>query len=140
MPLLCHANCRLMGTGTKVRKKCYLSHLTVDFQRSIFVLIIFCNIESIFRLLMQSCRFFLPTFYENFKFLKNYPYDSHKILHSHFTPFGAPACAKTSKSYDWNVRNIAKIGQKAAFFQLFRFSQKLSIRFERNFLQSFSTP
>ena len=61
-----------------------------------------------FRLLMQSDRFFLPTFYENFKFLKNCPYDFHKILHNHSTPKGAPACAMASKLYDWNVRNIAK--------------------------------
>ena len=27
----------------------------------------------------------------------------------HSTPKGAPACAKTSKSYDWDLRNIAKI-------------------------------
>ena len=32
-----------------------------------------------------------------------------------------------------------KTGQKTAIFRLFRFSQKLSIRFERNFLQSFYT-
>ena len=64
-------------------------------------------------------------------------------MHSHSTPKGAPACAKASKSYDWNVRNIAKISPKmakirpkTAIFRLLRFSQKLSIRFERNFLQS----
>ena len=49
-----------------------------------------------------------------------------------------------SKSYGWDVRNIAKISPKMAkkqsFFDFFfRFSQKLSIRFERNFLQSFYT-
>ena len=48
-----------------------------------------------------------------------------------------------SKSYDWDVRNIAKISPKMAkkqsFFDIFRFSQKLSIRFERNFLQLFYT-
>ena len=58
---------------------------------------------------MQSDRFFLPTFYENFKFLKNCPYDFHKILHNHSTPKGAPACAMASKLYDWNVRNIASM-------------------------------
>ena len=85
-------------------------------------------------------------FHENFKFLKNCPYDFHKILHGHSTPKGAPACAKASKSYDWNVRNIAKISPKMAkidpkqpFFDFFRFSQKLSIRFKRIFLQSFYT-
>ena len=48
-----------------------------------------------------------------------------------------------SKSYGWDVRNIAKISPKMAkkqpFFDFFRFSQKLSIRFERNFLQLFYT-
>ena len=92
--------------------------------------------------------FFLPTFHENFKFLKNCPYDFHKILRSHSTSKGAPACAKASKSYDWNVRNMAKISPKVAkinpktaiFRFFFQFSQKLSIRFEQKFLQSFSTP
>ena len=48
-----------------------------------------------------------------------------------------------SKSYGWDVRNIAKISPKMAkkqpFFDFFRLSQKLSIRFERNFLQIFYT-
>ena len=48
-----------------------------------------------------------------------------------------------SKSYGWDVRNITKISPKMAkkqpFFDFFRFSQKLSIRFERNFLQIFYT-
>ena len=48
-----------------------------------------------------------------------------------------------SKSYGCDVRNIAKISPKMAkkqpFFDFFRFSQKLSIRFERNFLQLFYT-
>ena len=75
----------------------------------------FLRVGKNFRLLMQSCRFFFSRpFHESFKFLKNCPYDFHKILHSHFTPKGAPACAKASKSYDWNVRNIAKISPKMA--------------------------
>ena len=49
----------------------------------------------------------------------------------------------TSKLYGWDVRNIAKISPKMAkklsFFDFIRFSQKLSLRFERNFLQSFYT-
>ena len=89
------------------------------------------------------CFFFSRPFHENFKFLENCPYDFHKILHSHSTPKGAPSCAKASKSYGWDVRNIAKISPKMAkkqsFFDFFRFSQKLFIRFERNFLQSFYT-
>ena len=87
-----------------------------------------------FRLLMQSCCFlffFSRPFHEKFKFLKNCPYHFHKILHSHSTPKGAPACSKASKSYDWNVRNTAKISPKMAkkqsFFDLFRFSQKVFI-------------
>ena len=48
-----------------------------------------------------------------------------------------------SKLYGWDVRNIAKISpimaKKQSFFDFFRFSQKLSIRFERNFLQLFYT-
>ena len=87
--------------------------------------------------------FFSRPFHENFKFLKNCPYDFHKISHSHSTPKGAPACAKASKSYGLDVRNIAKISPKMAkkqpFFDFFRFSKKLSIRFERNFLQLFYT-
>ena len=67
---------------------------------------------------MQSCRFFCcffsRAFNENFKFLKNSLYDFHKILHSHSTPKSAPACARASKSYDWNVRNIAKISPEMA--------------------------
>ena len=63
-----------------------------------------------------------------FDFLKNCPYDFHEILHSHSTPKGAPACAKASKSYGWDVRNIAKItpknGQKTAIFRLFSIFSK----------------
>ena len=104
----------------------------------------FLGVGKNFRLLMQSCCFFFSRpFHENFKFLKNCPYDFHEILHSHSTPKGAPACAKASKSYGLDVRNIAKISPKMAkkqpFFDFFRFSQKLSIRFERNFLQLFYT-
>ena len=59
----------------------------------------FLEVGKNFRLLMQSCFFFSRPFHENFKFLKNCPYDFHEILHSHSTPKGAPACAKASKSY-----------------------------------------
>ena len=48
-----------------------------------------------------------------------------------------------SKSYGWDVRNIAKFSpkmdKKQSFFDFFRFPQKVSLRFERNFLQSFYT-
>ena len=102
----------------------------------------FLGVRKNFRLICNRVVFFLPTFHENFKFLKNCPYDFHKIFHSQSTPKGAPTCAKASKSYDWNVRNIAKISPKMAkkqsFFDFFRFSQKLhTIR--TKFLQSFYT-
>ena len=114
------------------------------FSTTYAIVLFFLGVGKNFRLLMQSCCFFFSRpFHENFKFLKNCPYDFHEILHSHSTPKGAPACAKASKSYGLDVRNIAKISPKVAkkqpFFDFFRFSQKLSIRFERNFLQSFYT-
>ena len=73
-----------------------------------------------------------------------------KTVHTIFTKFctvilhpKGPLRAKASKLYGWDVRNIAKISPKMAkkqpFFDFFRFSQKLSIRFERNFLQIFYT-
>ena len=72
--------------------------------------------------------FFSRPFHENFKFLKNCPYDFHEILHSHSTPKGTPACAKASKSYGWDVRNIAKISpkmaKKTAIFRLFSIFSK----------------
>ena len=78
----------------------------------------FLGVGKNFRLLMQSCCFFCffssRVFHETFKFLKNCPYDFHKILDSHSTPKGAPGCAKASKSYGWDVRNIAKISPKLA--------------------------
>ena len=86
--------------------------------------------------------FFSWPFNENFKFLKNCPYDFHKILHSHFTPKGAPVCAMASKLYDWmwkTAKISPKMAKKQPFPTFFRFSQKLSIRFKQNFLQSFYT-
>ena len=69
--------------------------------------------------------FFSRPFHEKFKFLKNCPYDFHKILHSHSTSEGDPACAKALKSYDWDVRSTAKTNPKKAkklpFFDFFDF-------------------
>ena len=140
-------NCNEIALNFPSNVKCHW-HLTAHFVYSRIVLqmiqysyLPFLGVGKIFRLLMQSCCFFFFSrpFHENFKFLKNCPYDFHEIFHSHYTPKGASACAKPSKSYGWDVRNIAKISPKMAkkqpFFDFFRFSQKLSIRFERNFLQ-----
>ena len=51
--------------------------------------------------------FFSRPFKENFKFLKNCPYDFHKSLHSHSTPKGAPGCAMAMapQLYECDVRN-----------------------------------
>ena len=108
----------------------------------------FLGVGKNFRLLMQSCCFFFVFFSPDlFMKISNFSKTVHtiftKFLHSHSAPKGAPACAKASKSYGLDVRNIAKISPKVAkkqpFFDFFRFSQKLSIRFERNFLQLFYT-
>ena len=85
----------------------------------------FLGVGKNFRLLMQSCCFFFSRpFHENFKFLKNCPYNFHEILHSHSTPKGAPVCAKASKSYGLDVRNIAKKWPKTAIFRLFSIFSK----------------
>ena len=83
----------------------------------------FLGVGKNFRLLMQSCRFFdfFRPFNETFKFLKNCPYDFPEVLHTHSTSKKSPACAKASKSYDWDMRNIAKISPKMAFFYFFDF-------------------
>ena len=97
------------------------------------------NIAKINPKMARKRRF--PTF---FYFVKNSLYDSNEILYSHPTPYYGPLCVISSILYGWDVRNIAKISPKMAkkqpFCDFFRFSQKLSIRFEQNFLQSFCTP
>ena len=72
------------------------------------------KISTLYAIVSFFLFFFLQPFHENFKFLKNCPYDFHKTLHSYSTPEGAPACAKASKLYGWDVRNIAKISPKMA--------------------------
>ena len=88
---------------------------------------------------MQSCRFFFqPTFHENFKFLKKCLYDFHKILHSHSTSKGAHVCAKASKSYGWDVRNIAKVSPKMAKKQsFFDFLKNCPYDLDKNFFSHF---
>ena len=81
--------------------------------------------KDLSRLLYRICGsgfvfFSTDLFNQNFKFLKNCPYDFHEILHSHSTPKGAPACAKASKSYCWDVRNIAKCSPKMTKKVIFR--------------------
>ena len=82
--------------------------------------------------------FFSRPFHENFKFLKNCPYDFHKISQSFYTQRG-PCVLKGIKIVRLECEKRSKLAQKQSFFDFFRFSQKLSIRFERNFLQSFYT-
>ena len=67
----------------------------------------------------------------------------HTIRTNFSTPYYGPLCAISLNSYGWDVRNIAKnspkMAKKQSFFDFFQFSQKLSKRFERNFLQPFYT-
>ena len=68
--------------------------------------------------------FFSP---DHFMKIANFSKTVHTIFIkycSHSTPKGAPACSKASKSYDWNVRNIAKISPKIALFRLFSIFSK----------------
>ena len=92
-----------------------------------------------FRIPMQSCRFFSP---DLFMKISKFSKTVHTIFIKSCTVILPPACAKASKSYDWNVRNIAKINPKMAkispiqpFIDFFQFSQKLSIRVKRNFAE-----
>ena len=86
--------------------------------------------------------FFLPTFQWKFQFTQKLSRRFSKNVHSHFTPRVTLACAMASKSYDWNVRNIAKVSpkmsQKQSFLFIFQFSLKLFIRFRRNFLSHYT--
>ena len=123
-------SCQFSGVG----KKCSTTN----------IIMLFLGVGKNFRLLMQSCCFFFSRpFHENFKFLKNCPYDFHEILHSHSTPKGAPAYAKASKSYGLDVRNIAKISPKVAkkqpFFDFFDFLKKCPYDSNEIFY-SYSTP
>ena len=76
-------------------------------------------------------------FFDFFDFLRNFPYDSSKNFYSHFTPHLESYMCNGIKIV-WlgcDVRNIAKISLKWPKNSLF--SQKLSIRLEQKFLQSF---
>ena len=76
----------------------------------------FLGVRKNCRLLMQSCRFvvFSPDLFLKISILSKTVHSSFMKFCSHSTPKGAPAYAKASKSYDWNVRNIAKISPKMA--------------------------
>ena len=85
----------------------------------------FLGVGKNFRLFIQSCRFFSPDLFMEISHFS-------KTVHTIFIQFctvilhpKAPACAKASKSFDWNVRNIAKISLKMAkkqhFFDFFQF-------------------
>ena len=87
---------------------------------------------------MQSFRFFFSEpFNEEFEFLKNCPYDFHKILRSHSTPRGALACPMASNSYDWDkqTQNWSKNNQ---FWTFSNFSNTLYGL--KKLLWSLSTP
>ena len=81
----------------------------------------FLGVRKKFDYLCNSVVFFSRPFNEISNF-SNCPYDFYEILYSHSTPKGAPVCAKASKSYDWDVRNIAKISPKVIKKVIFDFS------------------
>ena len=65
-----------------------------------------------------------------------------KLLQS-FHTIWSPICAMASKLIGWKLRNIARSSpekiKKQPFLNFFQVLQKLSLRFERSFLQSFYT-
>ena len=87
----------------------------------------FLGVGKHFRLLMQSCRFFVFFSPHLFTKISNFSKTVHtkfiKVC-SHSTLERAPACAKASKFFDWNVRNIAKISPKISIFRLFSIFSK----------------
>ena len=71
--------------------------------------------------LASTYAFFSP---ELFIKISNFcPSDFHKILHSHSTSKGAPACSKASKSYDWNMRNNQNSPKNSRFSTFWIFSK-----------------
>ena len=83
-------------------------------------------------------------FFDFFDFLKNCPYDSNENFYSYSTPYESPICAMASKSYGWDVRNIAKISPKMAkktviFRFFFDFLKNCPYDSNENFY-SYSTP
>ena len=87
--------------------------------------------------------FFLRSFNEKSKILKNSPYDFHKILQSLYTQ--RCSCLRYDiKTSDWKVRNIAKISPKMTenkrildFFDFLKYSLKEQV--EKTFMESFYT-
>ena len=124
----------------------YIPHSVMFMSVKISVIFIlevasFLGVGKNFRLLMQSCCFFCfffsRPFHENFKFLKNCPYDLNKILQIIYTILEQYMC----NGIKMDVRNIAKISPKMAkkqsFFDFFSIISKTASRFKRNFLQLF---
>ena len=65
-----------------------------------------------------------------------------RIVYNLPTPCSGSMCAMTSKLYDWDMRNLAKVSPKLTktdIFGLFWFHSKLSVRFER-IVYNLSTP
>ena len=110
---------------------------------SVFKILIFRSRKKFSTTYAIKTFFFFRPFNQNCKILENCLYYFQKTSqHIHSTSKRAPVCAMTSKSYDWDVRNIAKISPKmfknSDIWTIF-ISQKLFIRFEQIFLHSFYT-
>ena len=84
----------------------------------------FFGVEKIFNYLCNRVVFLYFFSPDLFMKISKFSKTVHTILHSHSTPKGAPACSKASKSYCWNVRNIAKISPKTVNFHFFSIFSK----------------
>ena len=75
------------------------------------------------------------------EFLKNCPYDSNEILYSPSTLYYGPLRAFSLNSYDWDVRNVAKINPKMAkrqpIFEFFDFCKNCPYESNKNFYSHF---
>ena len=109
--------------GSAFQAKCLL---IAEFAVVFLVSSVLFRSRKKFDYLWNLC-FFSRPFNENFKFLKNCPYDFLKIciiiIHPKMHP---PTSEMASKSYNWDVGNSPNLpenDQKTAIFQLFHFSE-----------------
>ena len=99
-------------------------------------LFLFLGVGKNFGLLMQSWRFFV--FFSPDLWIKILNFS--KIVHTIFMKFHTVILrAKDPLRAQRHQNRLTGMWETAIFRFLFRFSQKLSIRFERNFLQPFYT-
>ena len=84
--------------------------------------------------------FFLPTFSWKFQISQKLSIRfSRNFAQSFYTQRGPCVCKGIKIVWPGCEKHSQNLAKKQPFFDFFRFSQKLSIRFERNFLQLFYT-